>query len=216
MLYLERVCKSYRMRNGQLRPVLRDISALVRPGDALGILGRNGSGKSTLIRLIAGVEFPTSGRIERRMRISWPLGHAVGLSRELSGADNARFIARIYGQPIPRVLDFVEDFAELGPYFHMPQGTYSGGMTGRLQLAISLAIDFDCYLMDEVTAAGDARFVERGRKALADRAKRATVIMVSHQTNTIRSYCRTAAVLQDGELTFYEDLDEAFAAYQAL
>lgn len=216
MIYMENVTKTYPMRSGKPRAVLNNISALIRQGDAVGILGRNGAGKSTLMRLIAGVEFPDSGRIERRMRISWPLGQGAGVQSSLSGADNARFIARIYGRPIKQVLEFVENFAELGPYLYMPANTYSSGMMGRLQFGISLAIQFDCYLMDEVTATGDARFVERARMALKERNRNATVIMVSHQPNTIKAYCRTAAVLNDGSLTFYEDLDEAFAAYKAL
>jgi capsular polysaccharide transport system ATP-binding protein len=216
VIYLEDVNKSYPMRSGALRPVLRDLSALFRPGDKVGILGRNGAGKSTLIRLIAGVEFPDSGRIERRMRISWPLGHGAGLHGTLSGADNVRFIARVYGKPIGQVLDFVEDFADLGDYLFMPVRTYSSGMRGRLQLGISLALQFECYLIDEVTAAGDARFVERARVELMEKSRHATLIMVSHQTKTIRSYCNSAAVLNHGTLTFYEDLDEAFAAYEAL
>lgn len=216
MIYLENVSKGFVMRSGEFRPVLQGVSALFRAGDKVGILGRNGAGKSTLIRMIAGVEFPDTGRIERRMRISWPLGKGAGLNGEMSGADNARFIARIYGKPIQQVLDFVEDFAALGEYLFMPVRTYSSGMRGRLQLGISLALQFECYLIDEVTAAGDARFVERARQELAEKSRNATVIMVSHQTRTIRSYCHSAAVLNHGTLTFYEDLDEAFAAYEAL
>jgi capsular polysaccharide transport system ATP-binding protein len=216
MLFLDRVTKHYKMRGGGLKTVVRDVSAVIRPGDAVGIIGRNGAGKSTLMRMIAGVEHPTSGRIERRMSISWPLGHGVGLQNSMSGADNARFIARIYNRPVQAVLDYVEDFAELGTYLSMPAKTYSSGMMGRLLLGISLAIEFDCYLIDEVTATGDARFVERARLALLERTRDSAVIMVSHQPETLRSYCRTAAILNDGTLTFYEDMDEAFAAYQTL
>jgi capsular polysaccharide transport system ATP-binding protein len=216
MLILDRVTKHYRMRNGGLRTVLRNVSAVIRPGDAVGILGRNGAGKSTLVRMLAGVEHPTSGRIERRMRVSWPLAHGVGLQNTMSGADNARFIARIYDKPVQDVLDFVEDFAELGPYIDMPAKTYSAGMMGRLLFALSLAVDFDCYLIDEVTATGDARFVNRAQQVLAERTRDRSIVMVSHQPEHLRLYCRSAAVLHEGALTFFEDVDEAIATYKTL
>ena len=216
MLLLENVTKRYRMRDGSWRQVLDGISLLIRQGDAVGILGRNGAGKSTLIRMMAGVEYPSTGRVERRMSVSWPLGFGVGLQNTMTGADNARFIARLYGKPQAEVLDFIADLADLGEYLNMPTKTYSSGMMGRLQLSLSLAIQFDCYLIDEGTAAGDARFVERTRALLAERMQDRAVIMVSHSAETVRSFCRTAAVLQGGRLTLYEDLDEAFATYNAI
>jgi len=216
MLFLDNVTKRYKMRDGSWHTVLDGITALIRPGDAVGILGRNGAGKSTLIRTMARVEYPSSGRVEHRMSVSWPLGFGVGLQNTMSGADNVRFISRLYGRDPDEIMDFVEDFAELGDYMRMPTKTYSSGMMGRLQFGMSLAIDFDCYLIDEATATGDSRFVERARQMLAARTRDRAIIMVSHQANTIRSYCRTAAVLNEGKLTFYEDMDEAFAAYEAL
>jgi len=140
MLLLEDVCKQYKMRDGSWRTILQGISLVIRPGDAVGILGRNGAGKSTLIRIMAGVEHPNSGRVERRMSVSWPLGFGVGLQNSMTGADNARFIARLYGKPQAEVLDFVADLADLGRYLNMPTKTYSSGMMGRLQLSLSLAI----------------------------------------------------------------------------
>lgn len=215
MILLERVSKHYPFRGGR-KTVLRDVTAVIRPGDALGILGRNGTGKSTLMRLLGGVEYPSSGRIERRMSVSWPIAHGIGVQSSLSGADNARFIARIYGQPEPKVVDFVADFAELGPYTYMPVKNYSAGMMSRLLLALSLAIDFDCYLIDEATGAGDPRFVNRAREMLTERLRRRTVVMVSHNAGHVRTFCRTAAVLHEGALTFFEDIDEAIATYEAL
>lgn len=216
MIVLDRVSKHYPMRGGAKRHVLRDVSGVIRPGDALGILGRNGAGKSTLMRMLGGVEYPNSGRIERRMRVSWPLANGIGVQGSLSGADNARFVARIYGQDVDAMLAYVEDFAELGPYLYMPARTYSSGMMGRLLFAVSLAIDFDCYLIDEGTSAGDQRFVARAKQALTDKLRNRTVVMVSHSAQHIRRFCRTAAVLENGALTFYEDLDEAIATYEAL
>jgi capsular polysaccharide transport system ATP-binding protein len=178
----------------------------------VGILGRNGSGKSTLVRLLGGVEAPSHGRIQRNMSISWPIGMAAGFQPMLTGADNARFIARIYGRAVQPTVDFVEDFAELGDYMRMPMMTYSSGMRSRLALAVSLAIDFDCYLVDEALAVGDTRF---GR-AFAERIERSGLILVSHSPALVRRLCTRAAVLDQGRLTFYDDLDEALATYHAL
>jgi capsular polysaccharide transport system ATP-binding protein len=216
MIILQNVSKHYPMRGGKVRTVLDNVSAVIRPGDTVGILGRNGTGKSTLMRMLGGVEYPSSGRIERRMSVSWPLANGVGVQASLSGADNARFIARIYGQPVRQVLDYVEAFAELGPYLFMPVRTYSSGMMSRLLFAMSLAVDFDCYLIDEGASAGDQRFVARARQALSDRLRNRSVVLVSHFAGHIRTFCRTGAVLHDGSLTFYEDLDEAIATYEAL
>jgi len=216
MIVLDRVSKFYPMRGGGRKEVLRDVSGVIRRGDTVGILGRNGAGKSTLMRMLGGVEYPSEGRIERRMSVSWPLANGIGVQSSMSGADNARFIARIYGQPVREMLDYVETFAELGPYLFMPVKTYSSGMMSRLLFAMSLAVDFDCYLIDEATSAGDQRFVARAKQALADRLRNRSVVMVSHSAAHVRTFCRTAAVLHDGALTFFEDLDEAIATYEAL
>jgi capsular polysaccharide transport system ATP-binding protein len=216
MILLDHVSKHYPLRGGGKKHVLKDVCGVINRGDAVGILGRNGAGKSTLMRMLGGVEYPNAGRIERRMRVSWPLANGIGVQASMSGADNARFVARIYNQPVEEVLAFVEGFAELGPYLFMPVKTYSSGMMSRLLFATSLAIDFDCYLIDEATSAGDQRFVARAKQVLADRLRNRTVVMVSHSPAHIRSFCRTAAVLHDGRLTFFEDLDEAIATYEAL
>ncbi|MFM7419287.1 MAG: ABC transporter ATP-binding protein [Alphaproteobacteria bacterium] len=197
---------------GMRREILRGANGFFARGERVGILGRNGSGKSTLVRLLGGVEAPTKGVIRRSMSISWPIGLAAGFQPMLSGADNARFIARIYGRPIRETVDFVEDFAELGEYMRMPMMTYSSGMRSRLSLAVSLAIDFDCYLVDEALAVGDTRF---GR-AFAERIERSGLILVSHSPAMVRKLCTRAAVLDQGQITFYDDIDEALATYHAL
>ena len=214
MIRLHGVHKLFRTRFGQ-REVLRGVDCTFRRGEAVGILGRNGAGKTTLLRLIAGVESPSRGSVERRMSVSWPLGYAGAMHYSISGADNARFIARIYDKPVAAVLEMVESFAELGEYFRMPVRTYSSGMIARLGFALSLAMDFDCYLVDEAIAAGDARFGDRYRKALEERRARSTLLLVSHQPETVRALCTSAAVLQDGRLTRYDDMDEAIAVYPA-
>ena len=205
------VHKSYPMRGGR-KIILRGANGRFARGERVGVLGRNGSGKSTLVRILGGVEAPSSGRIRRAMTISWPIGMMAGFQPQLSGADNARFIARIYGRPAQRTVDFVEDFAELGDYLRMPLMTYSSGMRSRLALAVSLAVDFDCYLVDEALAVGDTRF---GR-AFAERIERSGLILVSHSPALVRRLCTRAAVLDQGILTFYDDLDEALATYNAL
>lgn len=205
------VHKSYPMNVGR-KHVLRGVNAVFRKGERVGVLGRNGTGKSTLVRILGGVEAPTRGRILRSMSVSWPIGMAAGFQQALSGADNSRFIARIYGKPARETVEFVESFAELGEYLNMPVHTYSSGMRSRLGLAISLAIDFDCFLVDEALAVGDTRF---GR-AFAARLQRAGLILVTHQPSLVRQLCTRAAVLDQGTLTFYEDIDEALATYNSL
>ncbi len=212
MIGFERVSKTYHGRAGAHR-VLDDITFTLRRGEALAICGRNGAGKSTLLRLLAGVEAPTSGRVRRDMSVSWPLGHASAFQSSLTGADNVRFIARIYKRPIADVLAFVEDFAELGAYMRMPVRTYSAGMQARLAFATSLAIDFDCYAIDEITAAGDSRFRERCHEALMERRARSTLVMVSHDLHTLGLYCDRGATLIDGHLTFHESVDAAVAVH---
>ena len=215
MLVLENVWKAYHTRSG-VKQVLQGVNMVVHPGDAVGILGRNGAGKSTLLRIFAGVEMPTVGRVWKDMSVSWPLASGIGVQSSLTGADNARFIARIYGIPVRQVLDYVQDFAELGPYFHEPVRTYSAGMMSRLLLGLSFAVDFDCYLVDEALSTGDARFANKCREVLDTRRAHAAMIIVSHNALHVKKYCKTAAILRNGMLEFYEDVDEAIAAYQSL
>lgn len=214
-LELVDVHKSYRVPGGR-KTVLRGVDLAIRKGQSIGVMGRNGAGKSTLVRIIGGVEAPTAGVVRRGMSVSFPIGFGGGMQPSLTGADNVRFVARIYGKPVDRTLGFVESFAELGEYMRMPVGSYSAGMRGRLGFAISLALEFDCYLIDEAVAAGDARFNARFREALAERVRRSALVMVSHSPSLIRAYCKTAAVLDGGVLTVHEDLDEAIATYHAL
>ena len=157
MIKLINVCKDYPTRAGPRR-VLHNIDLMIHPGEKVGILGRNGAGKSTLIRLVSGAEPPTIGKIERNMSVSWPLAFSGGFQGSLTGADNVRFICRIYGVDFRPRFEFVRDFSELGIYLNEPVSSYSSGMKARLAFAISMTIDFDCYLIDEVMAVGDARF----------------------------------------------------------
>lgn len=205
------VHKSYPMNIGR-KHVLRGVNAIFRKGERTGILGRNGTGKSTLVRILGRIEAPTRGTVQASMTISWPIGLAAGFQSALSGADNTRFIARIYDRPVQETVDYVESFAELGEYLHMPVNTYSSGMRSRLGLAISLAVEFDCLLVDEALAVGDTKF---GR-AFGARLQQAGLILVTHQPSLVRQLCTRAAVLDQGTLTSYEDIDEALATYNSL
>jgi capsular polysaccharide transport system ATP-binding protein len=214
MITVKKVCKTYPTRSGP-HPVLRDIDFDVAPGAKIGILGRNGAGKSTLIRLLSGVELPTSGSIVRRMRVSWPLAFSGGFQGSLSGLDNLKFICRVYGVPLRDRLPFVEDFAELGRHLREPVKSYSAGMRSRLAFAISMAVEFDCFLIDEVVAVGDSRFHEKCRTELFDKRGDRAMIFVSHQGGYIREHCQEAAVLRDTRLTRFDNLDQAFEHHEA-
>jgi capsular polysaccharide transport system ATP-binding protein len=215
MIHFENVTKIYHTRNGS-KKVLDGQSFSLRRGMSMAIMGVNGAGKSTLTRMIAGIENPTSGRITREMTVSWPLGFGGAFQGSLTGADNARFIARIYRRDIQDILNFVEEFAELGPYINMPVKTYSSGMRARLAFAVSLAVEFECYIVDEITSVGDRSFRDRCRTALLERRQKGTLIMVSHDPGTLRDYCETGAILRNGKLTFYDDIDHAIEAYDDL
>ena len=208
MIHFDRVTKQYRVRGGA-RTVLDTVSFRIERGQSIGICGHNGAGKSTLLRLIAGVERPTLGTVDRQGSVSWPIGHASSFQSSLTGADNVRFIARIYRKDPEAVLAFAEEFAELGDYLQMPIRTYSAGMNARLAMAASLAIEIDCYLVDEVTSAGDERFRARCQAALNARRETGTLVMVSHDAQTLRDYCDVGAVLDGGRLTFYDTIGEA-------
>lgn len=207
--------KNYKMGHGQ-KQVLKGISLDIAPGDRVGLLGRNGAGKSTLIKLIGGVEMPTSGRVKRNMTCSWPLGFNGGFQGSLTGYDNARFIARIYGQDYAAMRDFVEDFTELGRQLRMPVKTYSSGMRARLAFALSLAIEFDCYLIDEVIMVGDKNFQDKCHFELFERRKDRAILLASHSPDSIREFCNRAVVLDDGHAQEFDDTEEGLRVYQAL
>lgn len=196
--------------------VLGGVDLEIGRGQKLGLLGRNGAGKTTLIKLIGGVELPNAGRIERKMTVSWPLGFGGGFQGSLTGYDNARFIARIYGRNYRDIQDFIEDFTELGRQLAMPVKTYSSGMRARLAFALSLAIEFDCYLIDEVIMVGDQNFQRKCHEEIfVKRADRA-LILASHSVDFIRQYCDMALLIDKGEASVKGDIDEAIALYSNL
>lgn len=215
MIGFEKVTKSYATGRGR-KIILDRASCRFPPGRNVGVLGMNGAGKSTLLRLIAGAEPPDSGSIRRSVRVSFPLGFTGTFHPDLSGRQNATFIARVYGENVRRVVEFVDDFAELGPYYDMPIRTYSAGMGAKLAFGISLAIDFDVYLIDEVTEVGDALFRQKCVNVFSERMLYSDIIMVSHNSHTIRAYCDVGAVLYNGRLIFFESIDDALNAYRAV
>lgn len=215
MIHLHDVWKTYHARSGPVR-VLRGVNLLVEKGDKVGIVGRNGAGKSTLIRLIGDIEEPTSGTITRTMRISWPLAFTGAFQGTLTGIDNVRFICRVYEKQFEDVIDFVEEFSQLGRFLKEPVKIYSSGMRARLAFAISLMIDFDCYLIDEVVAVGDARFLQKCQDELFERRKDRALIIVSHDIHYLREHCDRACVLAHGQLHQFEEVEHAMVFHQEI
>lgn len=213
MIRVQNVSKIYPTRFGE-KLVLDDISFNLDHGEKLGVLGRNGAGKSTLVRLISGAELPTKGRIDADMSISWPLAFGGAFQDTLTGVDNVRFISRIYDQDFEKNLAFVEDFSELGPYLREEVRTYSSGMRARLAFAISMIIEFDCFLIDEVGAVGDARFHQRCNQELfGNRGDRAMVI-ISHDASYVRDHCTRFAVLNEGRMVEFDDFETAYSDFR--
>lgn len=207
--------KEYPAHSGSRR-VLDRINVAIAPGEKLAVLGRNGAGKSTLLKLLGGVEEPTAGEVRRTMSLSWPLGFEGGFHPALTGYDNVKFIARIYGEKVDRLLALTQDFSELGEQMHMPLETYSTGMRARLAFGLSLAIDFDCYLIDEVIMAGDQRFHKKCHEAIFEHRRGKAMILASHAMDIVREYCSHALVLKDGRGKVFRDIDTAIAVYAAL
>jgi capsular polysaccharide transport system ATP-binding protein len=193
--------------------VLHEVNLQIAQGEKVGILGRNGAGKSTLIRIMGGVTLPDSGTITQEMSLSWPLGFDNGVQGTMTGMDNINFICRIYGVDVDEVLPFVENFSELGRYIYEPVRSYSSGMKARLSFAISMAIDFDCMLIDEVLAVGDQRFKERCHEELLVKRKERALVLVSHEPDMIREICDSAYVLVEGHLHHFNEVEEAYLFY---
>ncbi|WP_417725766.1 ABC transporter ATP-binding protein [Salipiger sp.] len=215
MIELHNLCKTYYL-NGHRKVVADNISAVFPSGKAVGILGRNGAGKSTLLKMLAGTMDADSGYVTSTGTISWPVGFAGSFHPELTGLQNTRFIARVYGVDSDELTVFVEDFAELGDHFYLPTRTYSSGMRSRLAFGVSMGIPFDTYLVDEVTAVGDAAFKRKSEALFVERVTSSGAVMVTHALNQVRRLCHHAAVLEDGKLHFYEDVEGAIAHHQKL
>ena len=212
MIAIENVYKSYSTRYGP-RKILDNVNFRLERGRNIGILGQNGAGKSTLIRLMSGAEKPTSGHIRREMSVSWPLAFGGAFQANLTGLDNLKFVCRIYGVDYKPLIPFVEDFTELGIYFKEPVMHYSQGMLTRLAFALSMAIEFDCFLIDEAMVVGDTRFHEKCHIELFQKRKDRAFILVTHDANVIKLYCERASVLHAGKLYRFDTVDEAYDFY---
>lgn len=208
MIHLDRLTKTFPLR-GSRKVIVENLTATFPTGSSVALLGRNGAGKSTLLKLIAGTIRPTSGQVLSTGSISYPVGFAGSFHNDLTGAQNTRFVARLYGYDTDALLDFVEDFAELGRHFHMPLRSYSSGMKARLSFGVSMGIPFDTYLVDEVTSVGDGAFRKKSVAVFNDRRARSGIILVTHSPVMIKRICNIGAVLENGQLHFYDDIDEA-------
>jgi len=213
MIRVERLCKTY-VLNGVHKTVANKIDGLFPTGKTIGLIGRNGAGKSSLLRMLAGTMDPDSGRIVSDGSISWPVGFAGSFHADLTGAQNTKFIARTHGVDTADLCAYVDDFAELGRHFHLPIRTYSSGMRARLAFGVSMGIKFDTYLIDEVTAVGDAGFRAKSALVFASRMQKSSGIFVSHSMAMIKQMCDSAAVLENGALQFFDTVDEAIALHQ--
>ena len=209
------VTKTFTSKGGRKR-IVEDLTLSLPRDRSVAIIGRNGAGKSTLLSMIAGTLSPDRGEIVRHGRSSWPMGFRGGFHGELTGRQNTRFVARIYGADTEEMVEYVEEFAELGRFLDMPVRTYSSGMRARLAFGVSLAARFDCYLVDEITGVGDSRFKAKCRQAFAERAASSQLIMVSHSESTLRSYCEAALLLEDGKATYYDDISDALEVYNEM
>lgn len=213
MISVHNLTKSYPFQGGT-RTILDCVNLSIHRGMKLGILGRNGSGKSTLIRLISGSEIPDEGRIHRGMSVSWPIAFSGGFQNSLTGMDNLRFICRIYNIDIDDKISYVQEFSELGRYIHEPLKNYSSGMRARLAFALSMVIEFDCYLIDEVMAVGDDRFKAKCEIELFQKRQDRSMLIVSHMPTYILKHCDSVCVLVDGRLHSFPDVNEGFVFYR--
>jgi len=213
MIRFENLTKSFRTPKGP-HYVANDINATFPSGVSVALLGRNGAGKSTLMEMIGGTMKPDSGNIIIEGSMSWPVGFAGSFHRDLTGAQNTRFIARVYGVDTDELSTFVRHFSELSGHFHKPVRNYSSGMRSRLAFGISIGIPFDTYLVDEVTSVGDAAFKRKSRVVFMERLKTAGAVVVTHSMRQVRKLCTAGAVLEDGQLTYYDDVEEAIRHHQ--
>ena len=215
MILVDDIHKRYRTKHGVGKWVLRGISLNIPRTLNVGLIGANGAGKSTLLRIIGGMDHPTRGSVERRCRVSWPMGNG-GLEGTLTGRQNAKFVCRVHGHrdDLADRLAFVREFSELGDAFDEPVYTYSSGMRSRLQFALSLAFDFDVYISDEVTSAGDAAFRKKAAAAFKAMADRAGLIMTAHDEGTLKQFCQAAVFLYEGKAHWFDKIGEAFKAYK--
>ena len=218
MIELKNVTKYFQTKEGK-KYILNDMSMIIPSGKNIGILGRNGTGKSTIMKMLGQIDFPNKGRISSNKTFSWPLGLSAGFIGNMSGKANVKFVCRLYGKTdkeMHEIVDYVKDFSELKEYFEMPIRTYSSGMKSRLNFALSLAFDFDYLLIDETLSVGDARFKRKSKEALLKKIETCNVLLVSHDMNTLKSICNTGIVVDQGQITYFEKVEDAILKYQEI
>ncbi|MCP4178863.1 MAG: ABC transporter ATP-binding protein [bacterium] len=218
MIELNNVTKLYKYRK-TVHYVMKDVSLKFPSNKNIGILGKNGAGKSTLLRLIGGMEFPNFGKIHTKGKISWPVARSQGMQGSLSARDNIMFVCKIFGKDLKettKILAYVEEFSEIGKHFNMPIKTYSSGMKARVNFGLSMAFDFDYYLVDECTSVGDKSFKDKARNAFELKRKTSSIIMVSHNMNEIKNSCDIVLMLSNGKITIYDDVERAIKLYKTL
>lgn len=216
MILVNNVHKRYMTDHGPGPWVLQGINLSLPAKVNVGLIGSNGAGKSTLLRIIGGVDQPNKGHVQRQCSVSWPMGFGGGLQGSLTGRQNAKFVCRIHGQEQDMAdrLAYIQDFAQIGPAFDEPVKTYSSGMKSRLQFAMSLAFEFDVYISDEVTAAGDAAFRKKAANAFKALANKAGLIMVAHGEGTLKTFCQAGIWLNQGQAYWFDQIDDALQAYK--
>ncbi|WP_128253864.1 ABC transporter ATP-binding protein [Falsirhodobacter deserti] len=213
MIEFDNVSKSF-WTGTQRKVILDGASFRVEIGNSLGILAPNGTGKTTIINMMAGLEKPDEGTITRTSRISFPLGFMGGVIGKHTANENARYVARLYGLDPDYVESFCRWLADIKEYFDMPVATYSAGMKSRFTFALMLALEFDIYLIDEgMPTTTDVEFNRKAGMILQERLANGTMVIVSHQPKTLEKFCRTAAVLRNGQLYMFDSLEEAKRLY---
>ncbi len=216
MIELRELSKSFPTRQGR-RYVFKDLSFTFPPGANIGLIGRNGAGKSTLLRLLGGIDQPDHGRVVTDARISWPVGLSGGFNVNLTARENVQFVCRVhgsFGSDLRQRVRFVQDFAEIGDYFDLPVKSFSSGMRSRVAFGLSMAFDFDYYLIDEVMAVGDAQFRAKSKEVLTARLARSNLIMTTHSMADVRQYCNVVVHVDAGRVTVYDDIEQGILAYQ--
>ncbi|MCR4465078.1 ABC transporter ATP-binding protein [Burkholderia sp. SCN-KJ] len=215
MIRIENLTKSYRTPSGR-HYVFKDVTVEIPSGKSIGLIGRNGAGKSTLLSIIGGIDRPDRGRVITNKRISWPVGLSNGFQSSMTGRENVKFVARLYAarHELDEKVKFVADFCELGRFFDMPIRSYSTGMRARLGFGLSMAFDFDYYVIDEVTAVGDAVFRKKSEALMEARREVSQFIFVSHGLDEVRRVCDVGLLIGDGKVTYYPDVDEAIEVYK--
>jgi len=216
MIELKNVTKYFQTKKGK-NYTLKNVTVTIPSHTNIGILGRNGAGKTTLMKMLGKIEFPNKGKIYSSNSFSWPMGLGGGFAGNMTGRANIKFVCRLHGKThdeMQEIITAVKEFSELGKYFDMPIKTYSSGMKARLSFGLSLMFDFDYLLIDETLSVGDTRFKKKSKEALMAKIKTCSILLVSHDMKTLQSLCDAGIVVNDGNMQYYSDIDDAVKEYE--